>query len=922
MNFDRANTEVTRKSFGSKVDKTFQREGVIPVRDRGNKKPDYAAESAKYNDLNKKVESRKLNDIKEQKAFNDALNKGYQEVREFLIRDIMSEICVESLLVDKDDVYNNLKNITNLVNEHVDNIGGFNGFKEIAESTNNQLLKNIVSTCEEMCLIVGERNLLEAAGNVSKLDFELNKEEMDEFDYRKKSFGSETIINAVRDKVLDVVKYEQEANASKQEVMDEIQMKVEELGAPVGEAMEFIFNQKIEETTLFDSLMRKNYKNLLESESSFIFESGNVCEDDCEYEDEEFKMSDIELVDEEDDEDLKDMFMENMYHDIAGVMDESEEILESTLNSLLETIKPMLNCKSKSEAMRVKDDIRNLQVMVQEGKILDRIKKFIDDGNKKIYARRGIQPNNNLYAYDNKYGEPVSYAEYKKLVDVHKNYAKKIEGIVKSFGMKLIPEDKRVNEVVRKYKDNVAVKTIDYEFCVFEDNFDKLKSKFKELSKYDSYDDMIDNGGSIDDLLNNSLFSKIKSLGFEEESTYYLVHKSVDNLTVTYGHDGNSALSLYIIIPYIDEEGVQESSDSMDENIKQDPVDVPTKGKKKINEEVILCPECKKDPCVCKGVKESDDVITEGMLKNKIVKAYNNYKDKKLNKVDFEKLRDSMIQIAANARTIKELDVLDRDVDFSIAELEKMKKPENEEKITFHIEFLNKEYKKFLTEKRQEMEKQQCVESFLDKLDDYCSELNAIIEAHELAYGSALESLTYEINDNAVFVPFIQPNDCNLSNLEFAYKSKMVCESLKDALQESKNEHDFIIIEKAVQLNLQSINEAVGHLENIENMNYKKSVLQLCEGYLNKVQNYIDNNVAPNNPITESSSVFTDEEEVEKIFNAVKEYTLIESTNNKLMEVVMAESIVEYTILEAFNTLRLMKFEKDDVRRLSRKNLK
>ena len=44
---------------------------------------------------------------------------------------------------------------------------------------------------------------------------------------------------------------------------------------------------------------------------------------------------------------------------------------------------------------------------------------------------------------------------------------------------------------------------------------------------------------------------------------------------------------------------------------------------------------------------------------------------KKLNKVDFEKLRNSMIQIAANAKTIKDLDVLDRDVDFSIAELEK-----------------------------------------------------------------------------------------------------------------------------------------------------------------------------------------------------------------------------------------------------------
>ena len=35
--FDNANNKVTRKSFGSKVDKEFKREGVIPVRDRSNK---------------------------------------------------------------------------------------------------------------------------------------------------------------------------------------------------------------------------------------------------------------------------------------------------------------------------------------------------------------------------------------------------------------------------------------------------------------------------------------------------------------------------------------------------------------------------------------------------------------------------------------------------------------------------------------------------------------------------------------------------------------------------------------------------------------------------------------------------------------------------------------------------------------------
>jgi hypothetical protein len=345
------------------------------------------------------------------------------------------------------------------------------------------------------------------------------------------------------------------------------------------------------------------------------------------------------------------------------------------------------------------------------------------------------------------------------------------------------------------------------------------------------------------------------------------------------------------------------------------------KDSKKVKEEVILCPDCKKDPCTCKGVKESFEPIVEGVLKNKIVMAYDNYKHKKLNKVDFEKLRNSMIQIAANAKTIKDLDVLDRDVDFSIAELEKMKRPENEEKVTFHIEFLNNEYKKFLAEKRVEMNKQKCVESFVDKLDNYCDKLSHIIETHELARNSVIESLTYEIEDQTVFVPYIQPNDCNLSNLEFAYKTKLVCESLKSELKNVNNENDFIIIEKAVDMNLQSIQESLNVIKDMEKMEYKQNTLKSCENYLNKIKHVIDNNVAPNNPVVESTSVFGSDDDVERIFNRVKEYTLIESTNNDLMETVMAESIVEYTILEAFNTLNLLKFDKNEVRRMSRNNI-
>jgi hypothetical protein len=843
MNFDKANTEVTRHSYGSRVDKEFKREGVIPVKNRNKNDVDYAAETAKYNELNKKVENRRFNDIKEQKSFDEALSKGYDNLRESLLKDIMYEICIESMWVDRDNIDNNIRNVMNLIDEQVEAIGGYKGFKEIAESTNNQLLLNMVKDCEEMCKIVGIRNITEAAGNASKLDFEMNKAEMDEFDYRKKSFGSETIINAVRDKVLDVVKYEQEANTAKQEVMDEIQMKAGEIGAPVGEAMEFIFNEKIEETTLFDSLMRKNYKNLLESNCSYIFESEGVDEEDYEFEDDEFKMSDIELTDEEDEEDIKNMFLENAYSDIQGLLvGSSEEVLEESLNSILETLNTVTACKSKSDAIRVKEDIRNLQVKLMEGNdsgiAADNIPAETAKGKNKVKEEVIMCPDCKKDPCTCK-GVKESYEPVTEGVkDVIRNVKKHFS----AEGRRQLKNTKELKQAVAKDKENLQGV---YNDCKSQKDFIIYVTGLGELLKH---------------------YSKLMNECGNEDSV-----KVLDKHCIW-------------IKNMIEKAGKQVAND-VEINI------------------------------------ESYEPIVEGVLKNKIVMAYDNYKHKKLNKVDFEKLRNSMIQIAANAKTIKDLDVLDRDVDFSIAELEKMKKPENEEKVTFHIEFLNKEYKKFLAEKREEMNKQKCVESFVDKLDNYCDKLSHIIESHELARNSAVSSLTYEIEEQTVFVPYIQPNDCNLSNLEFAYKAKMVCESLKSELKNVNNENDFMIIEKAVDMNLQSIHESLEAIKDMEKMDYKKSTLKSCEGYLNKIKHVIDNNVAPNNPVVESTSVFGSDDDVERIFNRVKEYTLIESTNNKLMETVMAESIVEYTIIEAFNTLNLLKFDKESVRRMSRNNI-
>ena len=276
--FDNANTNVTRKSFGSKVDKTFQREGVVPLKDRKkNDGPDYIAEQAKQKELNKKVNDRRLNDYKESKLFNQVLQEGSAELKEFLMKDFMTEIVVESLLVDKNVVEKNLKNISELVEEQLEKIGGFEGVKRIAMETRNPLLHNIVKICENTAKDVAGRNLKDSKDKkADDLNLKMDKKEMEEFDYSKKSLGIETIVDVVKDKVFQVVQDEQKINNEKQEVILELEEKIDELEEPVDveEAMNFIFNKKtIEETSLFDSIMRKRYTQLLESNSSPIFEN-------------------------------------------------------------------------------------------------------------------------------------------------------------------------------------------------------------------------------------------------------------------------------------------------------------------------------------------------------------------------------------------------------------------------------------------------------------------------------------------------------------------------------------------------------------------------------------------------------------------------------------------------------------------------
>ena len=295
---------------------------------------------------------------------------------------------------------------------------------------------------------------------------------------------------------------------------------------------------------------------------------------------------------------------------------------------------------------------------------------------------------------------------------------------------------------------------------------------------------------------------------------------------------------------------------------------------------------------------------------------------RKLAKRDFTKIRPQYLEIISVTDRIEDCDALEKDLEEGIQQLEKAKHkyPEAKDKLQEQIDWLNKTARVKIKAKRKELEKKQVVESFITKLDDVCESLTNIIEAHETAYNNVVESLTYEVENTTTLVPYLQTKDCNLSNLEFAYKTKLVCESLKDGLRNVANEGEAMVIERAIKLNLTSINESLEAIKDIEKMNYKSNILESGKVYLSKLQHVINNNVFPNS-VTESTSIFNSVEDVDRIFESVKEYAVIESTNNKLMELVMAEAIVEYTIMEAFNTLKLTNYDKDTVKGISRRNI-
>ena len=299
--FDNINTQVTRGNFGSNYGRQITDKNLIPVKDRKkeNKQEALMESSKKHMELSKQAQRMQIDKIKNQREFRKVLNESYDKIKDDLFCNILHHICLEALCIDEQPMYENMENITNRINKQYEDLGGFKAIKEQAKKTNNVLLERMIVLCENTAKKVADRNMKEAQ-SADEFKFELNDEEKNEFEYNKDNINIDSIANKIKEKVIKVVSDEKEANNKKTEIMDEIEDKLKEDDVDeetTEEAMEFIFNENIETTTLFEALMRDCYKITLETPNDLIFESyiKEECDDDSD--DPEYKMSELDSFD-------------------------------------------------------------------------------------------------------------------------------------------------------------------------------------------------------------------------------------------------------------------------------------------------------------------------------------------------------------------------------------------------------------------------------------------------------------------------------------------------------------------------------------------------------------------------------------------------------------------------------------------------
>lgn len=339
---------------------------------------------------------------------SNIMKNMHSEILNGVLENVIGSIYYNALYLDDDFKEYNSAAITESVHDFLSERGGYKYIQEAYDRTKSPLLKSIMDICEETACAVSQRKIKECnekANNKQSLDdikiFDMTNDEKEKLNYEKDTLGIDKISSVIKDKILNVVKDEKKREAEHVELIEEIENQLSEDEKvndekAVAEALSSIFvqNSNLEEGTLFNSMLRKNYKNVIESGYDSLALSKMNCQSELDELMNNVTLENILIEDEIVDPkgQLITTEVKDVFNDFMDRLERQKDLGNSDSDALLEAFAccenkfyEVANSKiSKTELKAIRRDFKILQetfnefLPVEEGKITGAISKGMD----------------------------------------------------------------------------------------------------------------------------------------------------------------------------------------------------------------------------------------------------------------------------------------------------------------------------------------------------------------------------------------------------------------------------------------------------------------------------------------------------------------------------------------------------------------
>ena len=797
-----------------------------------------------------------------------------------VFENVMADIYYNALYLDDDFKEFNSSIITESVHKFLDEKGGYKYLVDGYNRTKSPLLKSIMDICEESAAEIADRKIKECNDKEKDLNdikiFNMTNDEKNNLDYNKDSIGIDQISNKIKDKILDVVKDEKKREAEHEELMEEIENQLSDDPEvndekTVTEALNkiFISNVNIEEGTLFNSLLRNNYKGVLESGYDALDLSKINSQEDVYNILDEISLENL-LIDDNDNEYSDSICNDEMKDVFNNFIDELDRATDIGINNVDAITEAFMSCEdkffdlannaiTKHDLNDLKHDFRTIQKSINDFMV-------VEEGLTESAKKAGLTIKNGVLKVDEKFctfcykgliklyktpsalerditdtKEAIEFAEneLKKRSEIDEGKCKKLLKNFGRFGILCVPYiGPIVNMACDDLKFDLQLKNIVRYNKIYIKIAEKRLKEIKDSKKKSSVKESYEPYNEIDEILLNEIMEECTDI--------------IDEI--------NNDLEI-----------LEEANKNVDDK------KLDKESKKKSNKK---CPECGKSPCICdkssctkegsecsksscakegkdcdkssctkegsnsntkkidtefdkdkmdKNVVNEDceffdlddelfddvDIVEEAKVSKDAYRfTFRNMGRIMANMIkgssDINKTHKNLLKMVNSCKTVKEIEYVQHDLPLAkriVANKVNSTKGEEKKQYQEHLDWLKTTYSKAISAKKKELKsKQKTVkESFDTILEECVNIIDNKLNLHEQSNLNMANEVCEKYMGSTVLIPIMNKKDAGLEGLDLPYKMKHILESLTNIMNDMHNEYEVNTLKKAVETNKSNV---------------------------------------------------------------------------------------------------------------------